>query len=130
MGNQATSFRDLLVWQRAMDASVEVLRLARILPRELRDSLGDQMRRAAISVVSNIAEGHGRRHRKEYIHHVAIASGSLKEMETQLLLLRRHDSRFAEDVDRILAITDETGRMLTGLYRALKSPRSTPDTRG
>jgi len=82
-------YRDLLVWQRAMDLVVEVYRLSDTLPRDEKYGLVQQMRRAAASVPSNVAEGHGRDHLGDYLHHLSIANGSLMEMETQVMIAGR-----------------------------------------
>ena len=72
-------YRDLLVWGRAMDLVVETYRLTEAFPREEKYGLVQQLRRAAVSVPSNIAEGHGRDHLGDYLHHLSIANGSLME---------------------------------------------------
>lgn len=77
------SFRDLRVWQAAMDLVVEVYELTNGLPKSEVFGLTSQMRRAVISVPSNIAEGHTREHTAEYLHHLSIAQGSLGELSTQ-----------------------------------------------
>ena len=75
-----SSFRDLRVWNAAMDMGVQVYGLTRAFPREEVHGLTAQMRRAAISVPSNIAEGHTREHTKEYLHHLSMAQASLAEL--------------------------------------------------
>jgi four helix bundle protein len=80
------SYRDLIVWQKAMRLVAGVYELARKLPKSRDHGLGGQMRRAALSVASNIAEGHGREHLRDYLRHLSIAKGSLSELETQLQL--------------------------------------------
>ena len=124
-------YRDLLVWQRAMDLVVQVYRLSDTLPRNEKYGLVQQMRRAAASVPSNVAEGHGRDHLGDYLHHLSIANGSLMEMETQVLIAGRMSYVSKESEDRALAQAAEVGRMLAGLVRALKRRRrstQTPDT--
>jgi len=86
MTTTVKSFRDLRIWQTAMDLVQLVYELVRSLPREERFVLGDQMRRAAISIPANIAEGHSRRHTREYLQHLAIARGSLAELLTLALI--------------------------------------------
>jgi four helix bundle protein len=73
------SYRDLIVWQKAMDLVVESYRLSRLLPKSEVYGLGSQLQRAAVSVPANIAEGQGREHLGEYVHHLSIANGSLME---------------------------------------------------
>ena len=86
MPERVKSFRDLRVWQRAMDLVPEVYRLARSFPGYERFGLVDQIRRAAVSIPSNIAEGHARRHTREFLQYLSIARGSLAELHTLLLL--------------------------------------------
>jgi four helix bundle protein len=113
------SYRDLVVWQRAMDLAVWVHLLSRTLPRTYY-RLADQMQRAATSVASNIAEGSGRNRAREYAHFAAIARGSVREVETQLLLglclglIRRGD------VVEPLEFGDQINRMLTALIKRLR----------
>jgi len=84
--NDIKDFKDLIVWQKAMDLVVEVYNLVKKLPKEEQFALSDQMRRAVISIPSNIAEGRGRYSIKEYTHFLSVAKGSNAELETQLLL--------------------------------------------
>ena len=86
---KVTSFKDLIVWQKAMDMTELLYRIVNKLPKEETYTLSDQMRRAAISIPSNIAEGFGRNSKKEYLHFLFIANGSICELETQLLLCVR-----------------------------------------
>lgn len=81
---KTSSFRDLKVWQKAMDLTTVIYELVRQLPREELFALSDQMRGAVVSVPSNIAEGHGRESDKEFVKFLLIAKGSLHELETQL----------------------------------------------
>ena len=76
------SCEDLIVWQKAMDLTTEIYRLVKFLPREETYALSDQMRRAALSIPSNIAEGHGRNSNKEFANFLSIARGSLTELRT------------------------------------------------
>lgn len=83
------SHRGLLVWQRAMDLDIASHRVARRLPSYERYELASQLRRASVSVPSNIAEGYGRIHRGDYVHHLSIARGSLAEVDTLLDVCER-----------------------------------------
>ena len=83
------SCEDLIVWQKAMDLTVEIYRLVKFLPREETYALSDQMRRAVVSIPSNIAEGHGRNSNKEFANFLSVARGSLTELRTQLQICRR-----------------------------------------
>jgi four helix bundle protein len=121
MVNRIQSYQDLLVWQKSMDVPTGVCELAGVLCRPRWFALADQLQRSAISVPSNIAEGHRRRSRREFVRFVSIANGSLRELETQLILLARVRTESGKETTRILALTDEVGRMLVGLYRSLSS---------
>jgi four helix bundle protein len=83
------SYRDLLAWKRAMDLVVPLYELTRVFPREELYGLTGQVRRAVVSVPSNIAEGQGRGQGNEFTHHLRIARGSLQEVETQLIVASR-----------------------------------------
>jgi four helix bundle protein len=115
------SHRDLQIWQRAMELSEATYAVARQLPAFETYGLAQQLRRSAVSVASNIAEGHGRIHRGDYVHHLSVSRGSLAELETQLeLALRIH----AVSVKSAQALVDEVGRMLSGLISRLRFPQS------
>ena len=117
---RVTSYRDLVVWQKAVDYCVEVYRLCQMLPRDERFVLGAQLRRASVSVASNIAEGHARSHTGEFLQQLSIARGSLAEVETQLTIGCRVDFFAKHDVQRLLDASNEIGRMLTGLASRLR----------
>jgi four helix bundle protein len=112
-------YRDLIAWQRAMDLADGVWDLADAIQRPQTFGLVDQMRRASVSVPSNLAEGHGRRSRGEYVRFVAIANGSLRELETHLLLVQRRKLAPESAVQPLLRVADDVGRLLTGLHRRL-----------
>jgi four helix bundle protein len=118
------SFRDLLVWQKAMRLAAEAYRLAKLLPKAEEYRLTSQLLRAAASVAANIAEGHARGTRKDYAHFISIARGSLAETETILLLLVDVDLLTNKNVETALDLSSEIGRMLNGLLARL---RDTPD---
>jgi len=83
------SFQDLVVWQKSMDLVIECYQLVQRLPPNEQYGLASQIRRAAVSIPANIAEGFGRWHSKEFVHFLLIANGSLKELETHLLIGKR-----------------------------------------
>jgi four helix bundle protein len=126
------SYRDLTVWQKAMDLAVDCYRLSRRLPRSEMYGLSSQMRRSAASIPANIAEGHGREHLGDYLHHLSMANGSLMELETHLLISARLTYCSSDDLKPVFLQTAEVGRMLNGLIsklQDLKRPSSlTPDT--
>jgi four helix bundle protein len=113
------SHKDLLVWQRSMDLVEDVYRLTASFPAAEQWILASQMRRAAISVPSNIAEGYGRQATGEYRHHLGIGRGSLLELETQLLLAKRLNYLQHSEVDSVLKEVEEISRMITTLVSKL-----------
>lgn len=115
------SYRDLIVWQKSMELVKTTYRLAETLPQKELFGLSAQIRRAAVSIPANIAEGFGRWHRKEYIHHLRIANGSLKELETHFLIGESLDYLQHAQVVTALQKTAEIGRMLFVLIQKLES---------
>jgi four helix bundle protein len=116
--------RQLIVWHKAMLLVEECYRLTSQFPRTERFGLCAQIRRAAVSVPSNIAEGHNRRTRQAYAHHVSIALGSQAELETQLELGARLGLVSRERLEPAQSAAAEVGRLLHGLVRALESRRN------
>ena len=114
------SYRDLLVWQKSMDLVVAVYQVATKLPPSERYGLTAQMQRAAVSIPSNISEGYGRSHRGDYLHHLSVANGSLKEVETQLVLSTRLGFLREAEIEKAMQLADEVGRMLASLMQKLK----------
>jgi len=114
------SYRDLIVWQKAMDLVVECYRLTHSLPKHEIYGSASQIQRASISVPANIAEGHGREHMGDYLRNLSIANGSLMELETHLLIAIRLSYLVADDVHTAFALTAEVGRMINGLTKSLK----------
>ena len=115
-----TNYRELLVWQKAMDAAEEVYRLVKLLPREEQFELSSQLRRAAVSIPSNIAEGQARNSTKEFVNFLSIARGSTAELETQLMLCVRLNYLQQTQIDPVFNLCDEISRMLTSLITKLK----------
>src|SRR5713226_3232418 len=113
------SYRDLIVWQKAVELAISIYRLTRMFPKTEMYGLASQMQRAAVSVPSNIAEGHGLKQTQAYSRHLAIASGSLAELETQLEISNRVGYLQANDLG-LLAQANEVGRILSGLRRSLR----------
>lgn len=114
-------YRDLLVWQSAMLIAEDVYRLTESLPKHELFGLTSQLRRAAISTPSNIAEGHARNSPKEFNHFLGIALGSLAELETQLLLTVKLKYLEDQQLIDVLKATDETAKMLKGLQKSLNN---------
>jgi four helix bundle protein len=120
MAGKVESYRDLEVWQKAMDLAVAAYRLTESFPSHEQFGLRSQIHRAAVSVPSNVAEGHGRSITREYLHYLAIAHGSLMELETQVDLAARLGFATRLTADGVLRDAAECGRMLHGLIRRLK----------
>ena len=118
------SYRQLKVWQRAMDLAEQCYTVTRPYPVEERYSLVSQIRRAAVSIPANIAEGQGRSHTKEFLNHLSMARGSLMEVETLLQLSLRVGFLSEESLTSLLDVSAEVSRMLTGLRHALEAKLS------
>ena len=115
------SYRDLHVWQKGIALVVESYWLARQLPKDERFELSSQLRRAAVSVPANIAEGCGVSSRRGYIHHLRVARGSLMEVETLLLAGIRVQLFRIDQCGPALDLCEDISRMLTALLRRLES---------
>ncbi|HXF39568.1 MAG TPA: four helix bundle protein [Blastocatellia bacterium] len=113
--------KDLVVWQKAMDLVVAIYRLTQSFPKTESYGLASQIQRAAVSIPSNIAEGHGLKQTLPYLRHLAIASGSLAELETQLEISVRLGYVTSDDKILVEQQANEVGRMLAGLRRSLRS---------
>ena len=118
------NYRDLKVWQKAMDLVIVGYDLARQFPQSELYGLVSQIQRAAVSIPANIAEGHGREHLGDYLHHLSMANGSLMELETHFLLAGRLGYLKEQQVNSVLDLTAEVGRMLAGLTKSLNNSRS------
>jgi len=116
------SYRDLRVWQQAMDLAEATYRATEQFPEDERYGLVTQLRRATVSVASNIAEGHARS-TGDYLRHLLISNGSLTEIETQLLLSARLAFLPAGLAESLLQTCDQVGRMLGGLRKSLRARR-------
>ena len=114
------SYRDLKVWQEGMSLVEGCYRLSNEFPREELFGLTSQLRRAAVSVPANIAEGYGRDSRGSYVAFLKTAQGSLKEVETHLILAQRLGFGSLDKTDRLLSQSETIGRMLRSLIRNLQ----------
>ena len=123
MSETVKSYRDLRVWQKGMDLTAEVYRLSRSWPKEELYGLTSQARRAAASVPANIAEGYGRQSSTSYGQFLKVARGSLKELETHLLLAERVGLTPEGSCRQLLTQADDLGRMLGGLIKAVSRSR-------
>ncbi|ASR06970.1 four helix bundle protein [Rhizobium leguminosarum bv. viciae 248] len=115
-----TSYRDLKVWQFAIELSVVCYEVTRTFPREEIYGLTSQIRRSSASVAANIAEGYGRENRGSFAQFLKIAQGSLKELETHLIIAGRIGFLQASALDELLDRCDEIGKMLGSLIRSVQ----------
>ena len=116
---QYRTYRDLNVWQKAVELAEETYRLAKKLPKTEEQGLGSQLRRAVISVSANIAEGQGRRGSREFARYLAIAHGSLMEVEALIALGHRLGYFTAGDAAKAQDLADHTGAMLGALAKSV-----------
>ena len=117
-----SSFRDLDVWHEAMTLVEDIYRLSSAFPVQERFGLTAQVRRAAVSIPSNIGEGWRRKRRKAYLYHLDIALGSQGEVDVQIELAQRLGLCTATERDEVHTRIDRVGRMLNGLIRSLQPP--------
>ena len=124
-GSPTRRYTDLIVWQKAMELVRVVYRTSRTLPAEERFGIIQQVRRSAVSIPSNIAEGHGRMNNGDYVRFLAIARGSLQETETLLQLCVILDYLPSTAIAEAMSLSDEVSRMLAVMIRTLgrKSPK-------
>lgn len=115
------SYRDLLVWQKAHRLVIKIYVLTRKFPREELYCLVSQMRRAAISVASNIVEGSSRRTRKDFSNFLITALGSLNELEYQVMLSIELGYITSSEAEEIQPLLEEIGRMLNGLINSIRN---------
>ncbi|MHB8067117.1 MAG: four helix bundle protein [Desulfobaccales bacterium] len=120
MTKEVRSYRDLVAWQKGMELVGEIYRISRDFPKDEIFGLVSQMRRAAVSIPSNIAEGHQKLSRKEYQHFLGNARGSLAEIETQILIAKDLDYLGEIEMNRILNLSAELGRVLNGLINSIR----------
>ena len=123
----AKTYRNLTVWQRAIELAESVYTLTRAFPSDEKFGLTSQLQRAAVSIPANIAEGYGRVHRGDYVHHLSIAKGSLFEVETLLTLAVRTKIVPRQQVLPAWKLSQQVGQMLTKLIQSLRNPK--PETR-
>jgi four helix bundle protein len=114
------SYRDLIAWQKAMRFVKEIYEVTKRFPTEERYGLTNQLRRAAVSVASNIAEGQARFSQKEFHHFLSLSRGSLVEIETQLLIAGDLSYLQPAKADALLALAEELGEVLNGLIASTK----------
>ena len=115
MENKGRNYRDLLAWQEGMNLVDQVYLVTKSFPKEEIYGLTNQLRRAAVSIPSNIAEGQGRNSPAEFTRFLAIAHGSLREVETQLMIARRQGYLEQKAEQELLVLAGKTGRLIQGL---------------
>lgn len=119
MGKMKHNFRELKIWQESMNLAQEVFLQVKSFPAEEKFGLSSQLKRAAISVPSNIAEGSARVSGKHFIQYLETSLGSLFEIETQLLLARQMDLLEADDAEILINITQELQKMIAGFIKTI-----------
>src|SRR5687767_5342726 len=117
------SYRNLEVWQKSMDLVVEVYKLSKQFPKDEQFGLTPQIRRAAVSISANIAEGQGRLSDGDFLRFLRIARGSLTETETHLLIAVRLEYVSREEAKPIWSLLQETSRLLTNLIHSLEKDK-------
>ena len=122
-GPDIKSYRDLLVWQQAMNLAVLCYSLTRSFPKDELFGLTSQLRRSSASIAANIAEGHGRENSGSFVQFLRIAQGSLKETETHLSLAERVNIAKAVEIQPAVEKCEEIGKMLRSLIRAIQDRR-------
>ena len=113
------NYRELVVWKRSMELVVETYKLVKHLPKEETYALSDQIRRAVVSIPSNIAEGNGRASAKDYARFLSLARGSKYELETQLMICVDLHYLSEDQISRAMILSGEIGRMLNALILKL-----------
>ncbi len=113
------SYRDLIAWQKAMDLVELVYRVTEAFPRREMFGLTNQLRRAVVSIPSNIAEGQGRGTTRDFLHFLSVARGSLQEVETQMMIARRLNYLDGQAGEELFLLTTEVARIINGLRSGL-----------
>jgi len=114
------SYKELIVWQKSMQLVTDIYLASELFPKSEMFGLASQLKRAAVSVPSNIAEGQGRDSTKEFLYHLSVAYGSLMESETQIQIAANLTYIGQPVADKLLTQCGEVGRMLNGLTRSLR----------
>ena len=116
---KSSDFRELIVWQKAMELTTEIYSIVKLLPKDETYTLSDQMRRSAISIPSNIAEGQGRDTVKEFIRFLSVARGSLRELSTQLEICERVHYLDQTKTAKAMNLIEEVDKMINALSKSL-----------
>ncbi len=123
---QVKSYQDLIAWQKAISLVIEIYAITANFPGHEIYGLTSQLRRAGVSIPSNIAEGHGRATKGEYIQFLGHARGSLCEVQTQIFIAHKPGYVPQERKENIIAMTDELGRILNGLMASIQGRKLKP----
>lgn len=118
------SFKDLVVWQRAIQLTLAVYKLTSKFPESERFGLTNQMRRASVSIASNVAEGYGRSTKGEYVQFLGHARGSCSEVETQIVIAKALGFGTQADMNSAESLCNDVGRLLGGLMKSQRTSRS------
>jgi four helix bundle protein len=121
MSEETRGYRELIVWQKAMDLVPKVYELAKKRPKEELYALSSQIRRAVISIPANIAEGQARQHPAEFAQHLSIARGSLAELDTLLLAAEKLGYLEEENLEAVSPLMIEVRRLLQGLIQSIRN---------
>ena len=116
----STAVQDLVAWQQAMDLVEIVYKLTAKLPKEELYGLTSQMRRSAVSIASNMAEGQGRNSKGEFLQVLGNARGSLEELRTQVLIAQRLKFAVEPEIENVLKVLERVARLVNGLMQAVK----------
>ncbi|WP_458450779.1 four helix bundle protein [Fibrobacter sp.] len=122
------SYKDLVVWQKAIDLTIEIYSLTNLFPKEEMYGLVSQIRRSAVSIPSNIAEGQARKYHQQFSHFLSIAQGSLAELETQIIIAMKLGYIAGEQKD-LFDMMHSIGKMITRLKQNLTQEKKILDTR-
>lgn len=120
------SYKDLEVWQVAVDLAEACYRHTRSYPKEELYGMTSQIRRCAVSIAANIAEGYGREQTGSFIQFLRVAQGSTKELDTHLTIAKRVELSRDDEIEPLIQLCDRVGRMLRNLIRSLEAKRDTP----
>ncbi len=118
--SEIKSYKDLLIWQKGLQIVVSTYKLIESFPKEEMYALTSQIKRASVSIPSNIAEGYGRNTNKSFSHFVDISRGSLYELETQLLIAK--ELEFIQDLDmfnQVISLINEESKMINAFYNSI-----------
>jgi four helix bundle protein len=121
-------FQDLIVWQKAVDLIVEIYRATRHFPADERFQISGQLRKAAVSIASNIAEGNGRGTTRDYVNFLTMSRGSLQEVRSLLIVSQRLELISGSSVTGLFDRLDEIGKMLSALRTSLSRRIAKPLT--